>query len=142
MPDLTVRNVAKNIIKRLRSIVIDEKKDKFVLYTNGMGGQLVKEYLEMEFSIEPEYIIDNKIYDGITVLNIEQAQRRNNKDIYFLICSWHEEYYDEIREKIYRIFPKEQIIDLFPKTVTTLPTTADICRVLSYIDTYLKVEEK
>ena len=107
-----------------------------------MGGQLVKEYLEMEFSIEPEYIIDNKIYDGITVLNIEQAQRRNNKDIYFLICSWHEEYYDEIREKIYRIFPKEQIIDLFPKTVTTLPTTADICRVLSYIDTYLKVEEK
>ena len=32
MPDLTVRNVAKNIIKRLRSIVIDEKKDKFVLW--------------------------------------------------------------------------------------------------------------
>ena len=46
MPDLTVRNVAKNIIKRLRSIVIDEKKDKFVIYTNGMGGQLVKECLE------------------------------------------------------------------------------------------------
>lgn len=82
------------------------------------------------------------MYDGITVLNIEQAQRRNNKDVYFLICSWHGEYYDEIREKIYGTFPKEQIIDLFPKLVITLPTTADICKVLSYIDSYIKVEEK
>lgn len=143
MPDLSMRNISKNIIEILRTVVLDEKKDKFVIYTNGMGGKFAKEYLETEFGIKPEYIIDNKKYDGINVLSIEQALERNNEGVYFLICSWHGEYYTEIRKKIYRAFPKEQIIDLFPiKENKPLPTDEEICKVIQSLDTYIKNVEK
>lgn len=140
MPDLIYRNLTKNIIKYVQPAVADHKKNKFVIYTNGMGGQVVRKYLETEFSIWPEYIIDNKVYDGINILNIEQAKKRDNSGVYFLICSWHGDYYEEIRKKIYDAFPREQIIDVFPRVDKALPTDEEICETLRYLNTYLERE--
>lgn len=138
MPDLVLRNMTKNITEYLQPLIVDEKKNRFVIYTNGMGGQTVKKYLETEFSIKPEYIIDNKTYDGTDILNMEQAKKRDNRGVCFLICSWHGDYYKEIRKKIYDTFPEEQIVDLFPKVDKTLPTDEEICKVLQYLNTYLE----
>lgn len=40
-------------------------------------------------------MIDNKRHDGKTILNIEEERKRKNKGIYFLISSWHNDYYNE-----------------------------------------------
>ena len=55
-----------------------------------------------------------------------------------MICSWHNDYYDEIRKNIYEAFPEKQIIDLFSHPEEkVLPTKEEICQVLSFIDTLL-----
>ena len=138
MPSLFLRNIIRDVDKVLRCHITDEGKDKFVIYTNGNGGKLVKEYLESEFGITPQYIIDNKVYDGNEILSIEQAKKRDNTGVYFLICSWHNDYYDEIRKNIYEACPEKQIIDLFSHPEEkVLPTKEEICQVLSFIDTLL-----
>lgn len=142
MPDWTFRENIKKIAGKIRPVVKGGKKDKFVIYTNGAGGQLVKRYLETEFSIEPQYIIDNKTYDGVHVLNLEQAKKRDNKDACFLICSWNSDFYTEIRKAIYEAFPAEQVVDLFPKEDQGLPTKEEICNVLHYVDSYVHNGEK
>lgn len=139
MPDLLIRNIARDIDRNIRNSIVDEGKRKFVIYTNGMGGKFVKEYLASEFGISPEYIIDNKVFNGKDVLNIEQAKKRDNENVYFLISSWHNDYYEQIREVIYGAFPKEQIIDVFPRVKPkVLPTDEEICSVLRDIDAYVK----
>lgn len=128
----------------IRCTIEDKKEKKFVIYTNGMGGRLVREYLESEFQITTEYTIDNKMYNGADILNIEQAKKRKNEDTYFLICSWHKDYYDEIRKVIYEAFQREQIIDVFPnEDVCVLPSDGEILEILDYVDSYTKelVEE-
>lgn len=136
MPDLLIRNIIKNLDSHLRHMIVDEGKNKFVIYTNGMGGKLAREYLKTEFSIVPEYTIDNKAYNGKDILNIDQAKKRNNQNVYFLICSWHPDHYDEIRRAIYEAFPREQIMDIFP--CTALPTKKEISSVLHYIDNFIR----
>ena len=141
MPDLFIRTIIQKFDAHLRHIIKDEGKNKFVIYTNGMGGKLAREYLKTEFGIIPEYTIDNKRYNGSDILNIEQAQKRNNKSVYFLVCSWHPDYYDEIRRVIYEAFPNEQIIDIFPRAA--LPGKKEICAVLHHIDSYIRdLEDK
>lgn len=61
-----------------------------------------------------EFCIDNKKYDGITVLNIQQAVDRGIGDCIILIASNNINYYNEIRENIYKVFPKDSILDLYP----------------------------
>ncbi len=102
------------------------------------GGGLVKEYLKSEFSIFPEYTIDNKKYNGIDILSIDQAKKRNNENVYFLICSWHNDLYEQIRLPIYNTFPKEQIIDVFPRIAESLPTSSEILYYLRKIDTFVE----
>jgi hypothetical protein len=136
MPNLLMRSIVKGIEKILCHAVAEEGKSKFVIYTNGMGGKIVKEYLDSEFHIKPEYTIDNKVYNGKEVLSIEQAKKRDNHNVYFLISSWHNDYYDEIRKRIYEAFPREQIIDLFPHTEEKLPTDEEICQVLKIVESF------
>ena len=138
------RFIWESIDRVLRPFVQENKEKKYVIYTNGIGGKMVRDYLETEFHIYPEYIIDNLKYDGVNVLNLEQARMRKNENVYFLICSWHIDYYVDIREKIYREFSKEQIIDLFPNWIIekVLPTKKEICDMLSYVDKYIKEMEK
>ncbi len=54
-----------------------------------------------------------------------------------LICNINEKYYNEIRENIYRAFPKDKIIDLFPKVVMLEDSTnieQDIKYLKSFVD--------
>lgn len=102
------------------------------------GGALVKECLKKKYSILPEYTIDNKTNNGTTILSIEQAKRRNNEGISFLICSWNDRYYMEIRQVIYEAFPEEQIIDIFKEEGEILPTEKEISDVLYYVEGYIE----
>ena len=139
MPSLFIRNMEKDMERVLRHVIVEEGKKRFAIYTNGTGGKMVREYLESEFGIYPEYVIDNIVYNGRDILNIVQAKERDNREIYFLICSWNNEYYDEIRNTIYEGFPKEQVIDVFPRREKkNLPEREEICQILSIIDKDIK----
>lgn len=141
MPDLMIRTMIRRMDDNqlLRHRILDEKK-KIVIYTNGMGGKLARKYLLHEFGICPEYTIDNKLYNGEDVLNIEQAKKRDNRNSCFLICSYNNDFYDEVRDPIYKAFPEEQIIDLFPRE-KLLPSEEEICKMLHYVDTYIDSKE-
>ncbi len=57
-----------------------------------------------------EFCIDNQKYDGITVLNIQQAVDRGIGDCIIRIASNNENCYNEIRKNIYKAFPKEVML--------------------------------
>ena len=60
MPNVLAKDIIDTIDKNFRHFIEENKSKKFVIYTNGMGGTLVRNYLKSKFSIIPEYIIDNK----------------------------------------------------------------------------------
>lgn len=138
MPSVLAKDIIDTIDKNFRHFIEENKSKKFVIYTNGMGGTLVRNYLKSKFSIIPEYIIDNKVYNGIDILNIEQAKKRNNQNTYFLICSWDYNLYEEIRQTIYNAFPSNQIIDIFPHIRKSLPTESEIIKVFYHVNSYLE----
>ena len=70
MPSLFIRNMEKDMELVLRHVIVEEGKKRFAIYTNGTAGKMVREYLESEFGIYPEYVIDNIVYNGRDILNI------------------------------------------------------------------------
>lgn len=136
--DIKIRELKHRIEKVI--LQIDGIREKrFVIYTNGIGGKAVKKYLETEFHIVPEYVIDNKLYNGLDILSLEQAKCRDNEGVFFLVCSWNDDFYIEIRRAIYAAFPKNQIIDIFPKK--ELPDDKEIRLELRHIKAYCEENE-
>lgn len=93
---------------------IKQGKTNYIIYPNGNFSVTVRNILK-EFNINAEFYIDNKNYDGVNVLNIQQAMDRGIGDCIILIASNNENYYDEIRENIYKAFSKDSILDLYPR---------------------------
>lgn len=93
---------------------IKQNKRKFVLYPNGKITQIVKQVLEERYNIAPVFIVDNYKYDQKLVYNFEEAEKMTEADMYYLICSDNDLYYDDIRENLKRHIRDEQIVDLFP----------------------------
>jgi len=94
--------------------LIEQGKKHYILYPNGKIALEVKELL-VHLGAEVDFYIDNKNYNGREVLNIEQAQSKGIENAYILITSDQDLIYEVIRKNIYAAFPKEQILDLFPK---------------------------
>lgn len=88
-------------------------KTKYIIYPNGYLGAEVKKILK-ELNADVEFYIDNKSYDGINILNIQQAADKGIEDCIILIASNNDNYYNEIRENIYKAFPKDSVLDLYP----------------------------
>ena len=141
MKNILVRRYCKYFEEAISKI--DSKEKKFVIYTNGVVGRFAKEYLKQEYNIDVAFVIDNKAYNGQDILNLEQAKKRNESNLVYLICSDNLDFYDEVREAIYKVLPKEQIIDVF-STVNKkdLPTEEQIVEVLKQIDECLENMEK
>ena len=93
---------------------IDIGRKKFVLYPNGEVAKMVKNILISKYNIVPEYTVDNYCFNGKTILNLEQAKKVQQTDVYYLICSDRKNIYDEIRMKIKQYIDNEQILDVFP----------------------------
>lgn len=141
MKNALVRKYCKYFDNVISQINLEEKR--FVIYTNGVVGKFAKEYLKQEYKIDVAFVIDNKAYNGQDVLNLEQAKKRNESDIVYLICSDNLDFYNEVRKAIYDALPKEQIVDVF-STINKkdLPTEEQIVEVLTEIDKHLENMEK
>lgn len=112
---------------------IKQNKRKFVLYPNGEITNIVKQVLDNVYNITPVFIVDNYKYDQKNVFNFEKAVQMTDVDMYYLVCSDNELYYDNIRNTLRRYVKDEQIVDLFPD-INTLEYTDNAYRLLQELD--------
>lgn len=122
-----------NHIIRIIDNCIKQNKRKFVLYPNGEIAQIVRQVLEQNYNITPIFIVDNYKYDQKLVYNFEEAEKMTEADMYYLICSDNDLYYDDIRENLKRHIRDEQIVDLFPN-INTKEYSDRACELLKNID--------
>ena len=112
---------------------VKQNKRKFVLYPNGEITNIVKQVLDNVYNITPVFIVDNYKYDQKNVFNFEKAVQMTDVDMYYLVCSDNELYYDNIRNTLRRYVRDEQIVDLFPD-INTLEYTDNAYRLLQELD--------
>lgn len=120
---------------------IQQGKKSFVLYPNGEITNLVRDILRDKYGISPLFIVDNIKFNGHTVLNLEQASQKTEKDTYYLICSDREDIYDIIRNNLKSYIKEKQIIDLFPKLYSEEFKTK-ITDLLDLLDSEIDILEK
>lgn len=112
---------------------IKQNKRKFVLYPNGEITNIVKQVLDNVYNITPVFIVDNYKYDQKNVFNFEKAVQMTDGDMYYLVCSDNDLYYDNIRNTLRRYVKDEQIVDLFPD-INALECTDNAYRLLKELD--------
>jgi hypothetical protein len=112
---------------------IKQNKRKFVLYPNGEITNIVKQVLDNVYNITPVFIVDNYKYDQKNVFNFEKAVHMTDEDMYYLVCSDNDLYYDNIRNTLRMYVKEEQIVDLFPD-INTLECTDNVYRLLQELD--------
>ena len=112
---------------------VKQNKRKFVLYPNGEITNIVKQVLDNVYNITPVFIVDNYKYDQKNVFNFEKAVQMTDVDMYYLVCSDNELYYDNIRNTLRRYVKDEQIVDLFPD-INTLEYTDNAYGLLQELD--------
>lgn len=108
---------------------VKQNKRKFVLYPNGEITNIVKQVLDNVYNITPVFIVDNYKYDQKNVFNFEKAVQMTDVDMYYLVCSDNELYYDNIRNTLRRYIKDEQIVDLFPD-INALEYIDNACKLL------------
>lgn len=112
---------------------IKQNKRKFVLYPNGEITNIVKQVLDNVYNITPVFIVDNYKYDQKNVFNFEKAVHMTDGDMYYLVCSDNDLYYDNIRNTLRMYVKEKQIVDLFPD-INTLECTDNVYRLLQELD--------
>ena len=112
---------------------IKQNKRKFVLYPNGEITNIVKQVLDNVYNITPVFIVDNYKYDQKSVVNFEKAVQMTDRDMYYLVCSDNDLYYNEIRNTLRRYIKDEQIVDLFPD-INALEYIDNACKLLKELD--------
>lgn len=131
----------RQVVKNISNILDKEIKagnTRFVIYPYGEFGRLTEKILREVYTLEPVYMIDNKIYDGHKVLNMEQAKERNNEGISFLICNANPESYEETRKIIYSVVNSKQVVDVFPKNEFSFPPRAVILQRLEELNSLIE----
>lgn len=93
--------------------LIEQGKKKFILYPNGELTNIVKQVLKSEYQLTPVFVVDNLNYDGKEIYNLEQAAKKTEDDMYYLVCSDKVDIYNILRDKLRLYIKNEQIIDLF-----------------------------
>ena len=106
---------------------------KFVLYPNGEITNIVKQVLDNVYNITPVFIVDNYKYAQKNVCNFEKAVQMTDGDMYYLVCSDNDLYYDNIRNTLRMYVKDEQIVDLFPD-INTLECTDNAYILLQELD--------
>lgn len=112
---------------------VKQNKRKFVLYPNGEITNIVKQVLDNVYNITPVFIVDNYKYDQKNVFNFEKAVQMTDVDMYYLVCSDNELYYDNIRNTLRRYIKDEQIVDLFTD-INALEYIDNACKLLKELD--------
>lgn len=128
-------------VKHINDVLDKEVKagnKKFVIYPYGELGRLADKVMKELYSLEPIYVVDNKIYDGKRVLSVEQVKDRNNEELRFLICNANPESYEEVRKIIYSAVGSEQIVDVFQKNEFSFPSRDAVLKKLDELDLLVK----
>jgi hypothetical protein len=138
MYDINVRYTV-NLVAPILEKLINSGKRNFGIYTYGNIGQFIdKEILQKQYGIYPKLIIDNKSFNGKTILNLEQAKVQSDDNIVYLVCSDNKRFYDEIRSSIYATFPLEQVVDLFSERPNiTVVNDDDLNNVFTIIEGWI-----
>lgn len=96
--------------------IIDEYLDKgfseFVIYPYGELGNIIAQRI-LSKNGKVKLYIDNFKCDNENIFNIEQAKEILSESDIILISSANYNYYEEIRNNIYKAFPNLDIVDLF-----------------------------
>lgn len=120
----------KEYIADMLDICIQQNKRKFILYPNGEITSIVRQMLVEVYHISPIFIVDNYKYDEKTVFSFEKAEQMTEEDMYYLVCSDNDLYYDDIRNALKMYIGDAQIIDLFPD----IDNKEMACKLLKEID--------
>lgn len=120
----------KEHIADMLDICIQQNKRKFILYPNGEITSIVRQMLVEVYHISPIFIVDNYKYDEKTVFSFEKAEQMTEEDMYYLVCSDNDLYYDDIRNALKMYIGDAQIIDLFPD----IDNKEMACKLLKEID--------
>lgn len=120
----------KEYIANMLENCIKQNKRKFILYPNGEITSIVKQMLMEVYDISPIFIVDNYKYDEKTVFSFEKAEQMTEEDMYYLVCSDNDSYYDDIRNTLKMHVKDGQIIDLFPD----IDNKEMACKLLKEID--------
>ncbi|WP_088188547.1 CatB-related O-acetyltransferase [Desulfosporosinus sp. FKA] len=104
-------------IKKIIQTQLNLGKSNFVIFPFGEKGMLTKGILNGLFNINEAFIIDNNLSKiNKSINNIEYLNNIDCTEYTFLISSDNSNYYQELRQMIEKYVPRENIVDMFPKT--------------------------
>jgi len=90
----------------------------FAIYPFGEQGALTKGILNGRFQIEEKLIIDNYLCKSIpNIKDIDYLSHNDCSALFFLLACDNEIYYREIRLSLEKYVAKENIVDIFSKTL-------------------------
>ena len=106
-----ISNVAKaeRVLKRL------DRSKEWIIFPFGEKGKLVKGIVDVYYG--GASVADSKTNEPQTIITIEELRNIDTNNKLLLLCSDSEDYYNELREEIFAIFPFEQVIDVFSKSM-------------------------
>ena len=114
----------KHIIRSIDRLLKNEKEfsrddRKYVIYPFGIEGMIAKSVLNIIFGIKEHMIIDNYLSDkNNRIINLNDLDKMDTSDLYFLICSDRLDIYDELRKPLYEKVPKRQCFELLPRPIS------------------------
>lgn len=107
-------------IMRLAEKKLDAMKDrlatgKFAIYPFGLEGKAVKSLLEVQYGISPMLLLDNGLAKRYPdrIYSVEILRETQYQDVTVLIASDSVEVFDDLRDRLYAVHPREKCIDLF-----------------------------
>jgi len=104
-------------IKKIIQTQLNLGKSNFVIFPYGEQGALTKGILNGLFNIDEAFIMDNNLSKiNKSIKNIEHLINIDCTEYTFLISSDNPNCYQELRQMIEKYVPRENIVDIFPKT--------------------------
>lgn len=104
-----------SVAKAERVLALLDRSKEWIIYPFGEKGKLVKGIVDVYYS--GAIVADGKNNKSKSVMSLEDLQNLDVNNKLVLLCSDSEEYYNEIREQIFGIFPFSQVIDVFSNSM-------------------------
>lgn len=104
-----------NVTKAERVLKCLDRSKEWIIFPFGEKGKLVKGIADVYYGGAD--VADSKTGDSQAVMTIEELRSIDKNNKLLLLCSDSEEYYNELREEVFDIFPFEQVVDVFSKSM-------------------------
>lgn len=113
-------NYSKVATEKLRDVLKRFPDRPLVVYPFGERGKLVKSILNVYFGIDEVLIIDNKLASKYPnrIQNLDALRNKEFQNALVLITSDNPQFFSELREKLFTVFPKKQCVEVFSKIIS------------------------